>query len=572
MNPPRSGPDPIVRGRDAGRARREHDAAHAGRAEPPRDAPGRDGQPSHADVPRHRAPRGAIDAALREVVGMLDVGFALVRPDWTVVFANEAFGRLAGRPTEEILDQHLGGAGARLHQPLDGAAARETCADGRPRTVRIRCGAGGRDVVDVHYLRTSAGLLAVRLRPVPTAEVEAESEAMLRHELSRALADTADVHTHLQALCELAARACLAGSAAVATLGDTDATVLASVGGGLPGEGATRPLAAPLRQRVAEQRAVARVAAPPFAHRPPADAPESVDAAHAGETMLAPLVAYDEVVGVLVVRRDRDDPPFHAADERRLGLVAEHGAFALWKARLLAQAEAASEAKGAFLTTVSHELRTPLTALDGYGELLADGILGPLTPEQQETVQRMHAVTQSLAAMIDEMLTATSLEAGREVVRAGPVATAEVLQTAAAVIEPLARQKGLHVEVVIPPDAPVITTDAVKVRQILRNLAENAVKFTHAGGVTLSLEQREGELRFRVRDTGIGIPASGHGRIFRPFTQLDGTLTRRYGGTGIGLYIASRLARLLGGRIELESAPGKGSTFELVLQVRSDQR
>jgi signal transduction histidine kinase len=251
--------------------------------------------------------------------------------------------------------------------------------------------------------------------------------------------------------------------------------------------------------------------------------------------------------------------------------VAEHGALALWKARLLAQAHADSEAKGAFLTTISHELRTPLTALDGYGELLADGILGPLTEAQQDTVERMHAVTQNLAVMIDEMLTYTSLEAGREVVRASPVPSAELVQTAVAVIEPLARQKGLSLEVSIPPDAPVITTDAVKVRQILRNLAENAVKFTHAGGVTVALERRNGDLRFRVRDTGIGIPASGQGRIFRPFTQLDGTLTRRYGGTGIGLYIASRLARLLGGCIELTSAPGRGSTFVLVLPV-GDER
>jgi signal transduction histidine kinase len=438
--------------------------------------------------------------------------------------------------------------------------------------VRVACGDGGRDVVEVRYERTRAGLLAVRLRAVPTAEVEAESEEMLRHELSRALADTADVHTHLHTLCELAAGACAAGSAAVAALGDGDVTVLASVGDGLPGAGAVRPLAPPLRERVAVRRCVAHVTdAPPFGGQPPADSRESAGPASAGETMLAPLVAYDEVVGALVVRRGPGDPPFHRVDERRLSLVAEHGAFALWKARLLAQTQAVSEAKGAFLTTISHELRTPLTALDGYGELLADGILGPLTEAQQDTVERMHAVTQNLAVMIDEMLTYTSLEAGREVVRASPVASAELLQTAVAVIEPLARQKGLAMEVSIPPDAPVITTDAVKVRQILRNLAENAVKFTHAGGVTLSLERRNGDLRFRVRDTGIGIPASGQGRIFRPFTQLDGTLTRRYGGTGIGLYIASRLARLLGGCIELTSAPGRGSTFELVLPVHEER-
>jgi signal transduction histidine kinase/PAS domain-containing protein len=554
----RSGPDPL--------GHRPEDA----RPRPAGSAPG--GQaPSHADTPRRRQ-GGGIDAALREAVGTLDIGLALVRVDWTVAYANEAFARLAGRDADDVVDHHLGAAGAQLHQPLDGAPARETLADGRPRTLRVPSGPGGRDVVEVRYERTRAGLLAVRLRAVPTAEVEAESEATLRRELSRALADTADVPTHLHALCELAAGACAAGSAAVATLGDGEVTVLASVGDALPGTGAVRPLAPPLRECVAEQRRVAHVTnAPPFGQPPPADARQTPATASEGETMLAPLVAYDEVVGALVVRRGPADPPFHPADERRLCLVAEHGALALWKARLLAQAHAVSEAKGAFLTTISHELRTPLTALDGYGELLADGILGPLTEAQQDTVERMHAVTQNLAVMIDEMLTYTSLEAGREVVRASPVASAELVQTAVAVIEPLARQKGLSLEVSIPPDAPVITTDAVKVRQILRNLAENAVKFTHAGGVTVALERRNGDLRFRVRDTGIGIPASGQGRIFRPFTQLDGTLTRRYGGTGIGLYIASRLARLLGGCIELTSAPGRGSTFVLVLPV-GDER
>ena len=553
MTSSRSGPDPIANGSGSSR----------------RDGGARDGQaPSHADAPRRRTSGGGIDAALREAVGTLDVGLALVRDDWTVVYANEAFAHLAGRDADDVVDHHLGGAGSCLHQPLDGAPARETRGDGRPRTVRVPCGDGGRDVVEVRYERTRTGLLAIRLRAVPTAEVEAESEQTLRSELSRALADTADVHTHLHTLCELAATACLSGSAAVAALGEGDVTVLASVGDGLPGEGAVRPLAPLLRERVAERRCVAHVTdAPPFGRPPPADARETADMAYAGETMLAPLVAYDEVVGVLVVRRGAGDPAFHRADERRLCLVAEHGAFALWKARLLAQAQAVSEAKGAFLTTISHELRTPLTALDGYGELLADGILGPLTDAQQDTVERMHAVTQSLAVMIDAMLTYTTLEAGREVVRASPVASAELVQTAVAVIEPLARQKGLRLELSIPPDAPVITTDAVKVRQILRNLAENAVKFTHVGGITLSLERSNGDLHFRVRDTGIGIPASGHGRIFRPFTQLDGTLTRRYGGTGIGLYIASRLARLLGGRIELASAPGRGSTFELVLPM-----
>ena len=149
--------------------------------------------------------------------------------------------------------------------------------------------------------------------------------------------------------------------------------------------------------------------------------------------------------------------------------------------------------------------------------------------------------------------------------RTGEVASSDLLQAAVAVIEPAARQKGLAVIVRLPASPPRITTDPEKVRQILGNLAGNAVKFTAEGSVTLYIAQHPGELRFGVQDTGIGIPPGAEARIFQPFTQLDAGLTRRYGGTGLGLYISTRLAMLLGGRIEVRSVLGEGSTFELVL-------
>src|SRR5690606_35118226 len=141
------------------------------------------------------------------------------------------------------------------------------------------------------------------------------------------------------------------------------------------------------------------------------------------EQMIAPLVAYDQVVGALVTVRQEGAPRFTERDERRLRLVADHAALALWKSRLLEQAQAANEAKSTFLTTMSHELRTPLTALTGYGELLGDEILGPLSTGQHEMVERMCSVTQHLSTLIDELLTFSSLEAGREAVRLGDVAS-----------------------------------------------------------------------------------------------------------------------------------------------------
>ena len=133
------------------------------------------------------------------------------------------------------------------------------------------------------------------------------------------------------------------------------------------------------------------------------------------------------------------------------------------------------------------------------------------------------------------------------------------------VVEPAARQKGIAVHLDVPADAPRLVTDPEKVRQILVNLGGNAVKFTEAGAITFGVRRDDGHVRFAVRDTGVGIPARAHALVFEPFTQLDAGLTRRHGGVGLGLYIASRLAGLLRGRLELRSAEGEGSTFELVL-------
>ena len=235
------------------------------------------------------------------------------------------------------------------------------------------------------------------------------------------------------------------------------------------------------------------------------------------------------------------------------------------QATLLEHARLAGEARSNFLATLSHELRTPLSALAGYSELLADEILGPLSAEQQEMMQRLCAVVGQLGGMIDEMLTFSSLEGGRELVRATEVGSADLLHATLAVVEPAARQKALSVHLELPAEPPRLVTDPEKVRQILVSLGSNAVKFTDAGAITLAVRQEDGHVRFAVRDTGVGIPAHAHALVFEPFTQLDAGLTRRHGGVGLGLHIASRLAGLLRGRLELCSAPGEGSTFELVL-------
>jgi len=259
-------------------------------------------------------------------------------------------------------------------------------------------------------------------------------------------------------------------------------------------------------------------------------------------------------------------PPFSARDERELVVIADHASVAVKKSRLFEAAQAANHAKSTFLATISHELRTPLTALTGYGELLSDEVLGSLTSAQHDAVARMQMVTHHLSVMIEEILLFSSIEAGRERLHITDVDPSNVVRAAMAVIEPLARKKpAVQLVTDVDPGMGIFASDQDKVRQILVNLIGNALKFTDAGQVTVSATGDAEQVRLVVADTGIGISPEDLAGLFQPFTQVDATLTRRHGGTGLGLYISNRLTGILSGRIEVESAPGLGSTFTVVL-------
>jgi PAS domain S-box-containing protein len=228
-------------------------------------------------------------------------------------------------------------------------------------------------------------------------------------------------------------------------------------------------------------------------------------------------------------------------------------------------AEDASRAKSDFLAVMSHELRTPLNAVIGYEQLLSSGIGGPLTETQRRHLGRIRASADHLLALIDEVLTLTRLEGGRDDVRREPVPLDRALEEAAAVIEPLAGAKGLAFRVEAAPPACVLETDARKLRQVVVNLLSNAVKFTERGEVVLAARADGREVEISVRDTGIGIRPELWERIFDPFWQAEATWTRTAQGAGLGLHIARRLARLLGGDVHVESAAGRGSTFTVRL-------
>ena len=230
------------------------------------------------------------------------------------------------------------------------------------------------------------------------------------------------------------------------------------------------------------------------------------------------------------------------------------------------EAEAASRAKSDFLATMSHELRTPLNAVIGYTQLLADEVTGPLTVAQQVQLGRIRVSARHLLSLIEEILTLSRLEAGKESVVIERVSLDGIVNDAAAIVEPLAAAKGLAFRSSCV-EGVTLATDPGKLRQILVNLLSNAVKFTERGEVALTVALREGRVECEVRDTGIGIERAHLERIFEPFWQVDRAATRRAGGTGLGLGVSRRLARLLGGDITVESEPTRGSTFRVTLPL-----
>ena len=403
------------------------------------------------------------------------------------------------------------------------------------------------------------------------ADVERFVDLSTLRQVARAL--TADTNSReiLRTLCDAAMLQGAGTGAIVAQIFADSGIFIAGAGMGSQLVGVRFPLSNSITARVVtEQRAIAidsSAASPsPFFR-------ELLEPLDVGPMLVLPLLAQNELLGVLTISRGEHGDRFSSADEDRLGTVADLAALALWKVRLLEEAQSADGAKTSLLATLSHELRTPLAALEGYGELLEDEILGPLAPQQRDVILRLRTVGRHLGALIEDILTYASLEADRVVPRNGPVNVDELLESLHPFVEPLAREKGITYSVIVEPGLPTIHTDDARVRQILLNLCQNAVKFTEGGEVELRVSRGSPNaesvavVRFAVRDTGIGIDTAHLQRLFRPFSQLEDVSARRHRGTGLGLYISRRLATLLGGRVEVVSRPGEGSTFSLVLPV-----
>jgi len=229
--------------------------------------------------------------------------------------------------------------------------------------------------------------------------------------------------------------------------------------------------------------------------------------------------------------------------------------------------ESASRYKSEFLANMSHELRTPLNSSLILAKLLADNTSGNLSDEQVRFAQTIYSAGNDLLQLINDILDISKVEAGKLELVPEDVPVRRVVEGLARTFEPLARQKQLEFRIAVEPGVPAsLHTDRQRMEQILKNLLSNAVKFTEVGAVSLSVSTTpEGDIAFRVQDTGIGIAADQQDKIFDAFHQADGTTSRRFGGTGLGLSITRDLTRLLGGSVAVSSAPNEGSVFTLVL-------
>lgn len=306
-----------------------------------------------------------------------------------------------------------------------------------------------------------------------------------------------------------------------------------------------------------------------------------------GSLITVPLVARDAVLGVITFVSATTGHQYDAGDIALAEHLAALAALALDNARLQraalgrVQAEAANDAKSQFLATMSHEIRTPINAMLGYAELLELGIGGSVNPQQRDFLARLRLSGTHLVGLVTDVLDLAKLEAGQLHVAREPAMAAAAVATALSLTFPAAEAKGIRLadsHADEPAGSCAFVGDEHRVRQVLVNLLANAVKFTPRGGTVIvscgtiadsppaaSLAGGGPWAFIRIADTGRGIPPSEHAAVFEPFVQGAGGLTRTETGTGLGLTISRRLARLMGGDLTLSSALGEGATFTLWL-------
>ncbi|CAN5641629.1 hypothetical protein BH10BDE1_BH10BDE1_11510 [soil metagenome] len=288
-----------------------------------------------------------------------------------------------------------------------------------------------------------------------------------------------------------------------------------------------------------------------------------------------PLLVQGELTGLLAVRYN-EEPQLNESDTSFLTIVAEQCSQALERVRLLEAeqaarrtAESASRAKAEFLANMSHEIRTPMNAILGFADLLGDRSLSP--DEREDYRRRIRMNGDQLMRLIDDVLDISKAETGTVHIEKLKFSVRELVHDIHRSMGAAAHRKGIRSRIVTASTVPeIIETDPVRLRQVLTNLIGNAIKFTDHGHIETRLSYADGELVIEIEDTGIGISEELHQRLFQPFAQGDSSITRRFGGSGLGLVVSRTIAAALGGTLELvRSLSGRGSLFRLGLPLEA---
>jgi signal transduction histidine kinase/CHASE3 domain sensor protein len=294
--------------------------------------------------------------------------------------------------------------------------------------------------------------------------------------------------------------------------------------------------------------------------------------------LAVPLLREDSLVGGLVICR-KTPGAFAPETVNLVQTLANQSVLAIENAELFEEIErkgeelaVASRHKSEFLANMSHELRTPMNAILGFTELIRDGVYGEVPAKIAAMLERIQANGRHLLGLINDVLDLSKIEAGQLKLENADYALRDVVQTVQATTESLAAEKKLGLRIELPEILPPARGDERRIAQVLLNLVGNAIKFTETGEVIVSVAVDDTTFEIAVTDTGPGIPAEEQQKIFEEFHQVDSSSTRKKGGTGLGLAISKRIIELHGGRIWVESEPGRGSSFRFVIPIQVEQR